>query len=309
MTRRRRGRISPHAAGLVLAVVVLPGATALGGDSRQTAPASAAAQPREFQPGIRIDWQRRAVLAEARVVLREGPLEFLACFSGKEHESILRFAAAAEHLYMALGLVGLTPGRPGAWDDAGRYHLPQGDLVDVSLEWDATSGRRAAQAGAWLLEIEYGRPPLARPWVFTGSQRGADGALTASLTGAGIALVDDPSSLLSLSRSRSSRNAELWAHARSAEIPALDTPVTVVLRPATFEPVPLRVDALGRCRVDGRWIAPEDAGDLLRLGAWAGTAGVQRIQVDRALRSDLERLRQAFDAAGLPRSAYAFQEQ
>ena len=36
---------------------------------------------------------------------REGPLEFVACFGGKEHESILRLEARATHIFMAMGLV------------------------------------------------------------------------------------------------------------------------------------------------------------------------------------------------------------
>src|ERR1043166_8218583 len=48
------------------------------------------AASRPFQPGVRIDWEQKAVEIDARVVLREGPLELFACSpQTKEHESIL----------------------------------------------------------------------------------------------------------------------------------------------------------------------------------------------------------------------------
>ncbi|MBU0617803.1 MAG: hypothetical protein KKI02_08810, partial [Planctomycetes bacterium] len=165
-----------------------------------TSPCPALAQPsvptsqaaaggvRAFQPGVGIDWARRTVHVDGRVVLRAGPVEFLACFAGKEHESIVRLDASAVHIYMALGLVGLEPGHPPRWDEQrGRFGPAAGDLVDVSIEWEGDGGRRAVSGVEWLREYEFARTPIDRPWVFAGSRRLRDGTLSADRGGDGIA--------------------------------------------------------------------------------------------------------------------------
>ena len=160
-------------------------------------PASAPSGPVRFQPGVMIDWHNGTVIADSRVVLRRGPLEFLACGPGKEHESILRLEASATHLYLALGMIGLTPGHPPTWDQARcEFEPPAGDLVDVRCEWYEDEQHRLADAFAWLRQAEYARTPIPRPWVFAGSLRLSDGTLAADRSGVGIALVDFPDSLL-----------------------------------------------------------------------------------------------------------------
>lgn len=263
-----------------------------------SAPAS---RPAHFQPGVQIDWQLGLVRVAARVVLREGPLEFVACFAGKEHESILRIEARATHVYMALGLIGLTPGRPPQWDDAARrYHPPEGDLVDVTVEWTAADGQpRNAALHEWLTEVEYGRPPFARPWVFAGSRMLDGGVLLADRTGAGVAVVDMPDSLLAASRSRASRDAELWALARSEAIPPLDTPVTLTFRAAAPVAHRYAVDFRGAATVDGRYASPADFADLLAIELRLRPADRLKIELDGTLESDVAGLRARLTEAGV----------
>ena len=275
----------------------------------------------------------------ARVVLRAGALEFLACWPGKEHESIVRCEAAAAHVYQALGLIGLVPGRPPGWDpDSDRYGEPAGDLVDISFRWSGDGRAQTADAFAWLREVEYARTPLARPWVFTGSLRLPDGTLSADATGVGIALVDFPVvqssgfageqgwtsggqswsfALLTLSRHHSSRNAELWVEANpgapGAAIPPEGTPVQIVLRPAAapggtgFQPVGAVVlDFRGVAWVNGRYCSALDLADLVRLARRLDPDHVQTIVVRGALRSDESRLGQALLDAGVPAAAIRF---
>ncbi len=273
--------------------------------------ASAAANPgaaaRAFQPGVAIDWQAGRVRVDARVVLDEGPLEFFACFAGKEHESVLRMLADPEHVRMALGLAGMEPGAPAEWDEAAqRYRPPGGALIDVSIEWHAASGSRVAEPHEWLLEAEYAREPPARPWVFAGSYRNQAGRLGSAVTGAGVALVDDPSSLLALPARRSASNAELWAVADADEIPPVDTPVTLVFRSAKPRTHRVRLDAIGRLFVDERLCAIDDAVELVRISLELTPGRVQPIESGSALRADLERIRRALAAGGVPDGSLRF---
>lgn len=251
-----------------------------------------------------IDWQQRAVQVQTRVVLRTGALEFLACWPGKEHESIVRFEAAATHVYLALGLIGVLPGHPPVFDpENGRCGPPAGDLLDVSFLWEHEGATRTADACDWLRELEYGRPPLPRPWVFAGSLRLPDDTLSSAATGVGIALVDFADSLICYSRSYPSRTVDLWAEANTAAIPPEATPVRLVLRPARLRPREVVLDFRGALWLDGRFCSPPDLADIVALSRRLDAGYVQTIDVRGALRSDERRLRRELDAAGLPAAA------
>jgi len=268
---------------------------------------AAARDIRAFQPGVGIDWARRAVYVDGQVVLRAGPVEFLACFAGKEHESIVRLEPSATHVYMALGLVGLEPGHPPRWDERrGRFGPPTGDLVDVSIEWEIDGDRRSAAGFQWLRECEHERTPIDRPWVFTGSRRLGDGTLSADRSGEGIAVVDKPNSLLALSRNHVSRDAELWAEANTAAIPPMNTRVRVILRPARAREYDARVDFRGAAFVDGRFVQPEDLADLIKLARRLSTDYVQPIRLEGTLRSDAAALRRVLLRAGVSPEGFRF---
>ncbi len=188
----------------------------------------------------------------------------------------------------------------------GRFGPPVGDLVDVSMEWEDGGKRRTARGFEWLREWEYGRTPIDRPWVFTGSRRLSDGTLSAERGGDGIAVVDKPESLLVLSRNHVSRDAQLWAGANTAAIPPMHTRVRVVLRPAEARAYNVHVDFRGAAFVDGRFVHPEDLADLITLTRRVSPQYVQTIRLDGTLRSDAAGLRSRLVEAGLARDAFKF---
>ncbi len=268
-------------------------------------PASRGVRP--FQPGVAIDWTLPAVYVDGHVVLRQGPIEFLACRPGKEHESIVLLDAAATHIYLALGLIGLTPGHPPEWDEArGRFGPPAGDLIDLTIEWEDGGRRHSAAGFEWLRELEFARTPIDRPWVFAGSRRLRDGMLSADRSGEGIAVVDQPDSLLALSRNHVSRDAELWALANTAAIPPMHTPVRIVLRPAKPRTHEMRVDFRGAVFVDQRYAHPEDVADLINLARRLSPDCVQPIRLEGTLPADLARLQSTLAGAGVPGDALRF---
>ena len=307
--------VPPGAMALVLLLGMLSAcARAPSAPASTQAAAPAASQPATaphgpvlFQPGVWIDWRRREVHVQGRVVLREGALEFLACLAGKEHESIVRIEAAATHVYLGLGLIGLTPGRPPAWDrQTERYRPSAGDLVDITLVWQHDEQARTADACDWLRETEYARVPASRPWVFAGSLRAADGSLSSDSTGVGIAVADFPDSLLCLSREHTSRNSELWVEANTPAIPPVGTPVRLVLRPARWHARRATLDLRGVLWVDGRYCSAADFADLIGLDRQLDAKFVQTVTIEGALRSDAAAMRRALLAAGVPEDALRF---
>lgn len=262
---------------------------------------------RPFQPGVQIDWGAPAVVVDCRLVFRRGPLEFLACRPGKEHESILRLEGSATHLYLALGLIGLNPGHPPAWDEVrGDFSRPTGDLIDITCEWEEEGRVRTVDAFEWLRGREYGRTPLRRPWVFAGSVRLPDGARASDRSGVAIALVDFSDSLLCLSRGHSSRWEELWVEANTDVLPPLGTPVRLVLRPASPREYQVVLDFRGALFVDGRYATPADVADLLLLARWTRPAFRQVVHVQAALASDVRRVEESLTELGLPADAVRF---
>ena len=283
------------AVGVVVAVVIGAGG------------AAAPRGPVHFQPGVQIDWQRREVLVQTRVVLRAGALEFLACWPGKEHESVVRCEAAAGHVYMALGLIGVAPGHPPRLDpQTGEYAAPAGDLVDIRLRWAEDERSREVDAYEWLREVEYGRAPLARPWVFGGSLRRPDGSLATDVSGVGVALVDFPDSLICYARRYPSRMAELWVEAATERIPREGTVVQLVLRAAERRPPEVRLDFRGVVWLNGRYCTPADLADILRLERQLDPTHVQAIEVRGALGSDVHRVARALVEAGFPANGFRF---
>src|SRR5262249_30275031 len=159
----------------------------------------------------------------------------------------------------ALGLIGLNAGRPPQWDEeAQTFRPPQGDLVDIFVERRENSVTSRMSICAYILDREYDRPAIDRPWVFSGSVKLPDGQLAAEHSGAGAALVHMPDALLSLTRDFSDKNAELWALANTPVISAGSRDATLVFRAAALREHVVRIDALGDIWVDGRWTEVAD---------------------------------------------------
>lgn len=216
---------------------------------------------------LQIDRVARSVSVSGEIVLREGGLEFFACFPGKEHESIVRLDCTAADLRNALIEIGLKPGKPPRVDAQTQRRIgPEGDLVDVFVETrnaDGTWRRRSAMD--WIREIETLRPALTRPWVFTGSIQLNNGALAADQTGACVSVVDKSDALFGLTQFFISRLSQLWAEANTPAIPPIGTRVRVVFKPAAPLPHTFAIDRLGRPRINGEFVADTGFVDLLQL--------------------------------------------
>lgn len=222
--------------------------------TRPAATRPAASQPNQprivqFQPGIRINWIKRQVEVDATVILREGLIELFACSpKNREHEAIIRIEARPMHLYQAIGLIGLTPGRPSRFDPQTEKSTPAtGDPVDLEVRYSSGAGPRQEPIEAWMKPTD-GKTLLGRlPWVFAGSvpleQR--EGIAT-DVEGTVVALVDFSSSLIALPETHSDRNDELWLRPNTERIPVVGAKCELIIRAA---PLRLRLEPNGRLQL------------------------------------------------------------
>jgi hypothetical protein len=115
-----------------------------------------------------IDPQRKLVVVDGVVCLREGMLEMFACPRGtKEHESIVAVNARAQYVHAALLAVGAKPGQPVQF--APEYSPASGTVIDIFLLWVDQDGKRhKARAQDWVKYLKTDKP-MTYDWVFAGS--------------------------------------------------------------------------------------------------------------------------------------------
>ncbi|MEE9295406.1 MAG: YdjY domain-containing protein [Phycisphaerae bacterium] len=187
----------------------------------------------QYARGVRIDWTRPRVEVKGRVVLREGLLELFACSPRtREHESIVVVEAQPLRIFQALGLAGLTSGRPITLDrDSGTWRPATGDTVRIEVSWRYDGKQHTADIGTWMTDVSTERHPPPGIWRFAGSARDKDGAFMADVDGTVICVVDFPSALIAIGELKSADNSALWVRADTGRIPPIGTPVTLLFSP------------------------------------------------------------------------------
>lgn len=195
---------------------------------------------RPYMPGVRIDWAEKEILLDSQVVLRQGPLELVACTPGtKEHESVLVVRARPLHIHQAMGLIGLEPGKPMRFDEkADTWRPPSGQRLDVLVRFDDGGTPREIRAEEWLLDVKTDKPPAAIPWVFAGSMTNDSGEFAADQEGTLITVVDFPTALIAPEVLHTSDDFQLWLRANTDAIPPLKSPCTIVIRAARGNAMP-----------------------------------------------------------------------
>ncbi len=227
---------------VVLFSQFLSGVSALAVDdqpkssNQEPPPPTAEALPRirEFAAGVRIDWTNQVVLVSARVNLRQGPLELLACSpKTREHESILVIESRPFHVYQAMGLIGIKPGQPVRYDEENdRWTAASGDRVDVRIRCEAPGFDQSIPGTQWLESVVTDEPPEKLEWVFSGSRSYGGDKFAADSEGTVVCVVDFDTALISLHDMHSADNDALWLRARTEAIPPVGTPCTLMIRSA-----------------------------------------------------------------------------
>ena len=248
-------------------VLCLPSVVGFGRDPSPPSPRDSddrSAGPRDDSPGIRIDWQRRLIELDATIVLREGPLELLACSpKTREHESILSVTGRPRDIYHAMGLIGLRSGSPVRYDrEQKRVIAPSGESLRLEIRYRINGTDRTVPAARWLLDSKRRCPPESVNWVFAGSTTIHDGRFGADVDGTVVCVVDFDTALMAVGETHSADNDLLWLEANTKEIPPIGAQCVLVIRGS--EPAPIEVDiaADGSLRYENR---PITAGGVARL--------------------------------------------
>jgi hypothetical protein len=185
---------------------------------------------------LEIDGDKRRVLVNSTVCLRKGQLEqLLTKKSTKEHEAILSADVDARSIHLALTLAGAEPGSPVKFRP--KFTPPSGEKIKISLEYQEKGKTVRVAAQSWIRNIKT-RKDLDTDWVFAGSTLFQD-PMNAKAPphylandGDVICIANFDSAMLDVPFNSAKDNDDLAFEAHTERIPALETPVVVILEPA-----------------------------------------------------------------------------
>ena len=235
--------LSPLLAGACVAVACMT-AYAEPAGIEKTAPAVAAEPPKLPAPEgakpmpkphrVWIDVKNKHVLVDGYVSLNEGLLEMFACPSGtKEHESVVAVHSSAQIVHTALLAVGAKVGHPVKWRP--EFEPPAGTEIDIEVRWlDVADKWQSVPAQQWVKNSATGKP-MKHVWVFAGSgfwkdeKKGSEHYLAEQ--GDLICVSNFSSATLDIPVESSQANDGLQFEANTEKIPAIGTPVRLVLKP------------------------------------------------------------------------------
>ena len=146
---------------------------------------------------ILVDREKRELTVEG-VVNSATVLEYLATARAgfKSYESAMELECSAVEFNLALILLGLDEERGVASSEKFDPRPPQGDEVEIQVEWQA-AGKTVRRPAEDLIYSDETRQTLARgPWVYTGSITLPDGQYLAQIEGVLIGFMHTPESII-----------------------------------------------------------------------------------------------------------------
>ena len=174
------------------------------------------------------------------VCLREGVLlEVLVCKAQtKEHESILRTDLDAKLLHAGLVAIGAKPGHPVQFVDPKtkeeKYTAATGEKIKVTVNYNLQGKPFVHEAQDWIKDAKT-KKTMSHGWVFAGSRFAKfpdqpDGPdYYCANNGEVIAISNFVDSMLDLPVQLTSSNDDLMFEAFTEKVPAVGTPVWVIL--------------------------------------------------------------------------------
>jgi hypothetical protein len=184
---------------------------------------------------LEIDGAKRRVLVNAYVCLRQGQLEQLVTRKRtKEHEAILAVDADARHIHAALLAAGALAGSPVKFRP--KFTAPTGTPIKITLEYQEKGKTIRVPAQQWLRNIK-SKKDLDTDWVFAGSvlipspfDKKKEPYYAAN-DGDIICISNFDTAMLDVPFNSSKDNDDLAFEANTDRIPALETPVLLILEP------------------------------------------------------------------------------
>jgi hypothetical protein len=184
---------------------------------------------------LEIQGEHRRVRVNGEVCLREGLLEqLLTRKRTKEHEAILAADIDARELHLALTLAGAEPGKVVQFRP--KLVPPSGTAIKVFLEYEEKGKTIRVPAQQWLRNIKT-KKDFDTDWVFAGSilipnpEDKTKKPFYGANDGDIIALVNFETSLLDVPFLNTKDNDDLLYQAHTERIPALKSPVAIILEP------------------------------------------------------------------------------
>jgi hypothetical protein len=181
-----------------------------------------------------VDAKKKQVYVDGYVSLREGYLEMFACLVGtKEHESVVAVRTKAQTVHAALLAIGAKSGTPVEWQP--KFKAPTGTEIEVEVRWLDDKGQwKAARAQDWIRNAET-KKLMTYPFVFAGSgfwkEPETDKEYYMAESGDFICVSNFATAMLDVPIESSQSNEALSFAANTDKIPALGTPVRLVLTP------------------------------------------------------------------------------
>lgn len=206
----------------------------LAGAEPPKLPPPTGAKPLPAPDRVWVDAARKLVYVDGYISLREGFLEMFACKKGtKEHESIVALQSRAYVIHAALLAVGAKPGTPVRYQPT--FAPPTGTEVEIEVRWLDEQGQwQTARAQDWIRDAD-SKQPMQQSWVFAGSGMWKDEQTGKNYymaeAGDVICVSNFSSAMLDVPIESSQSNEGLLFEAHPERIPALGTPVRLVLRP------------------------------------------------------------------------------
>src|SRR5439155_327574 len=155
-------------------------------DDSATAQKKAASKPQDSRKGdtfhsarhvvmgknvsLEVQADKRRVIVDAEVCLREGMLEHLMCRKRtKEHEAILAADVDARDIHKALILAKATPGTTVKYKDDGTIVPPTGTKIKVTLLYKDKDKQVTVPGRDWVQDMKT-KKSLEHDWVLAGSE-------------------------------------------------------------------------------------------------------------------------------------------
>lgn len=183
-------------------------------------------------PALQYDLDKKIVVLEAEVAMRDGPLELLLCpRRTKEHESILAAPFEPKALQFALLLIGAVPGEPARFDP---FKPPTGQRIEITVEYEWNGKQHSHDARQWVRDGKT-KQAMTADFVFAGSRLqkvpGVDRPIFLADDGDVVCLSNFPGSMIDVAMQSSKNNNELAFESFTDRIPPKGTKVRVILKP------------------------------------------------------------------------------
>ncbi|MFH0908462.1 MAG: YdjY domain-containing protein [bacterium] len=172
-----------------------------------------------------VDAHDRSVLLTGHVNQVEGAIELFACGPrGKTHESVLVLDVYPVDLQTGLLLIGARHGKPA---EGMGMRPPDGDPLDVFVEWQDGGKTVRRRAEAMIRNSKTKRVLPKTAWIFTGSTF-EDGRFKALVEESLIVSYWDPWAIINIGSDVGADDEILSVNTRN--VPPLGTPVTVLIK-------------------------------------------------------------------------------